>query len=200
MGSDGADSLVTVDVRYPPTNAFLRGVEVDASMTVAEFIENCVQRGLIPTTTRGPHYCIHIDGKCELTRPDATLLSANVVSGDVVDVVPLLRAGGVPGLDMTSIRDLKLDEVPQAGWVFIVRRFEELERRYEEQARQLAMEREKASSRLVATLILLLSQIVLSIGANLLTAGQSVAGLTVLAAGAGQALLATYLSFRRPRG
>lgn len=107
----------------------------------------------------------------------------------------------MPGLDNESIKLFPIDEIRNspAAITMLVKLYEELQAKHETQSQELELERFRSRDRLVSSILLLISQIVIAIGVNLLN-NHVIAGSTVIAAGALQASLAIFLTFRSRKG
>jgi len=140
-----------------------------------------------------------------------TMISAGVEKDDELAIVdamifrdPVLlgiKLNGIPGVNPQTVKDVPLQELSNqpAALVMVARQYEQLAKEFNKQSIDLEIEKQKSTDRLTATLLLLVSQVVLSLGTNLLTSNQIVPAAVVLVAGGLQALLAIYLSFRRPK-
>lgn len=186
------------------TGAKRTPVELPADVPMRRLIPALVTRMGLPTTQGGQPLSYALDHKRTGKRlgADETMESAGVQAEDMLLLLPTITAGGIPGLDMKSVMDFTLGDLLKSGeaaLVMLVRRFEELEGDNKKLRLELGIEKQKSADRLVSTLLLLVSQIVLSIGTNLLTSDQIVPGTVVIAAGSAQALLAVYFAFRKRR-
>ena len=85
--------MVRVTFRNPVTEQTLPVDELDESMTVREAVDHLIEHSFIPPARDGRHYLLAVKGKMELTRDDATLSSANVADGDVINVLVAQRGG-----------------------------------------------------------------------------------------------------------
>lgn len=178
-----------------PTDGRLITVTLDGTMTASEAIGELIANEFVHPLPLG--YNLAIKGG-PLLAANQTFADAGVGDGDTIRVIPATDAGGgIPGLDAESVGSYKIDDLRRspAALTMIVKNYEDLEARCQRLASELEAERFKSHSRLTAALLLLVAQVVLSIGAGLLpTDGKT--GTIVLVAGGLQALLATYLTFR----
>lgn len=179
-------------------------VELPADVPMRRLIPALVTKMGLPITQGGQPISYALDHKRtgKRLRDEDTMESAGVWDDDVLQLLPMVTAGGIPGLDTKSVKDFTLDDLRKSGeaaLIMMVRRFEELEEDNKQLHLELEIEKRKSADRLVSTLLLLVSQVVLSIGANLLTSSHIVAGIAVIVAGSIQALLAVHLAFRKPR-
>jgi hypothetical protein len=131
---------------------------------------------------------------------EQAIAKAGIKNGDTLRIIPSADAGGgIPGLDSRSITDFPLAELRRSlpALTMFVRLHQDLEHRHLCLSAELEAERFKSNSRLIASLLLLIGQVVISVGASVLTTDRII-GVVVIAAGALQAVLATFLTFRRP--
>ena len=172
-------------------------------MTASEAIDELIASDFIPPNPQG--YNLAIKGGKALNLSE-TFLEADVKDNDTIRIIPATEAGGgieyssIPGLKKRTSDNFTITDIqnsPEAV-IMIVNLYDDLQARYEKQTKELEKERRKADSRLIATLLLLVSQVIFSIGANLLTSNQSIA-IPVLIAGGIQALLAVFFTFRQPK-
>lgn len=165
-------------------------------MTPEEVVEDLIREGFIRSTGNG--YRLAVKGGADL-EPSVSLSNSGVKDDDVIQVIPVTLAGGLPGLKLDKNDDLTIEKLHQSQHTLnlIVRLYEQLEAKHSEVSEELQRERLRSQSRFAAALILLVSQVVLAIGANLLTQNQSI-GIAVLVAGGIQACLALFLTFRQP--
>lgn len=107
----------------------------------------------------------------------------------------------IPGVARRSRDRLTLQDIQRSpeAVALLVHLYDTLLREHRDQAALLRVETTRSSNRFTAALILLVSQVVLGVGGNLLTANRSVAVL-VLSCGGLMALLALWLSFSPSRG
>jgi len=180
-----------------PTDGRVISVTLDATMLVAEAVNELIANEFILQHAMG--YNLGVKGG-PLLQPNESFLAAGVRDGADIRVIPATDAGGgIPGLDFASVGKFNMEELRKSPEAFtmVVRMYVDLDERYERTAAQLEIERFRSQSRLTATLLLLVAQVVLSIGASLLLTNPTI-GTAVLVAGGLQALLATYLAFRQP--
>jgi DUF4097 and DUF4098 domain-containing protein YvlB len=188
-----------------PTDGRLVTVTLDESMTAAEAISELIANGFISTSPQG--YNLAVKGGRQIGQSES-FADAKVKDGDSIRIIPAADAGGkfldtpvesaIPGLrkgptDTFTVKDIQSS--PQAI-IMIVHMYDNLQLKYEQQSKQLEYERARSNDRFVATLLLLISQVVLSIGTNLLTSN-SVIAIPVLVAGILQSALAVFLTFRK---
>ena len=186
------------------TGARKTPVELPDDIEMRRLIPALVTKMGLPTSQASQPISYTFDHKRTGKRlhDEDTLASAGVQPYDELLLLPQVTAGGIPGLDSNSVRDFTLDDLRRSGeaaLVMMVRQFEELEKENRVLRDELEVEKRKSADRLVSTLLLLVSQVVLSIGTNLLTSKEILAGTSVISAGTLQALLAIYLTFRKPR-
>ena len=186
------------------TGAKKTPVELPDDVEMRRLIPALVAKMGLPTSQAGQPLPYALDHRRSGKRlhDEDTLASAGVQPNDELLLLPQVTAGGVPGLDINSVRDFTLDDLRRSGkaaLVMMVRQFEGLEKENRILRDKLEIEKRKSADRLVSTLLLLVSQVVLSIGTNLFTSNEVLAGTAVICAGALQALLAIYLTFRKPR-
>ncbi len=198
-----------------PTDGRVVDVDLDEDITAAEAIEELIAGEFIIVNPDG--YNLAKKGGSQIW-PDVSFAKAGIVSGDVIRIIPATSAGGsivpgasthvekpigsgIPGLRRTGKDSFTITDIQKSpeALIMIANMFEDLKLRYDSQARELEIERLRSNSRLTATLLLLVSQIVLSIGGNLLTQNVAV-GIAILAAGSLQALLAVFLVFKKQDG
>lgn len=188
-------SDILVYFRHPTTNE-ARKARVDSDMTPFEIICDLVEEGFLPSVADG--YQLTFKGGT-LLDTSSSLASAGVGDEDVINVLPNSRAGGLPGLKLDESDDLTIDKLHESRHTLnlIVRLYDELQTKYELLSGELEVQRLRSENRLVAALLLLISQIVLAVGANLLTQNLRI-GIVVLVVGCLQACLALFLTFRKP--
>lgn len=188
-------SNILVYIQHPETGRRQRAT-VDSALTAEEVIDDLVREGFIGWSRNG--YQLAVEGGTDLAA-SASLLSAGVKGNDVIQVLPVTEAGGLPGLKLDHDDELTIEKLHQSQHTLnlIVRLYEQLEARYSLLSEELELERFRSQSRFTAALVLLVSQVVLAIGANLLTQNRQI-GIAVLLAGGLQACLALFLTFRKP--
>jgi len=192
--------VVILDV----TGAKQTPVELPDDVEMRKLIPALVTKMGLPTTQGGEPIKYALDHRRtgKQLRSEDTMASAGVQPDDELRLLPTITAGGIPGLDINSVKDFTLDDLRKSGQValvMMVRRFEELEKENLVLRDKIEIEKRKSTDRLVSTLLLLVSQVVLSIGTNLFTANEEIAGVAVISAGILQALLAIYLTFRKEK-
>jgi hypothetical protein len=191
---------MTHDVRVNfmhPTDGRIITVTLDATMTPSEAVGELIANDFIAPLPMG--YNLAIKGGPLLPSNDS-FAKAGLKDGDTIRVVPATDAGGgIRGLDSGSVTNYKFDDLRRspAALTMVVKHYEELEARVESLTRELESERFRSQSRLTAALLLLVAQVVLSVGSGLLPT-DATTGTVVLVAGGLQAVLATYLTFREP--
>ena len=189
-----------------PTDGRVVRARVDDTMTSAEVVQELVGGGFLAPHT--PGYELVVKGGDQLPA-NQTLAAAGVKDDTVIRILPISEAGGlpvddeylaIPGVRRSKGDRLTINDIQRspAAVIMLAHMYDDLQRRYEKQACILEIERLKSNSRFTAALLLLISQLILAIGGNLLTQNQPIA-LVVLIAGGLQALLALYLSFRSPK-
>jgi hypothetical protein len=194
-----------IDVSFVhPEHGRIMAVTLDDSMTVTEAVGELLANSFLPSHPSG--YKLSKTGN--ILRGDQTFAEAGITAGSSIHIFPTTEAGGE---DSTPVRNSKgriigkgrfknvkiadLQDSPQAISL-MVHDYNVLQKRFETLAKELNDERSKSQSRFTATLLLLVSQLVLSIGANLLTSNRAIA-IPVLIAGGCQVALALYLTFRK---
>lgn len=217
----GRARLADIELNFiHPTHGDVVRARVDDAMTAQEIVFDLVRSGFLPANSLG--YTLSVKGG-EQIGLDERLSAAQVRSGASIRINPITEAGGsqtvkgikeaeskskfnsseglaIPGVRRSAGDGLTIMDIQKspAAVVMLAHMYDDLQRRYERQAHALELERLKSSNRFTAALLLLVSQLVLGIGGNLLTQNSLLAAL-VLTAGGLQALLALYLSFRTPR-
>ena len=96
------------------------------------------------------------------------------------------------------ILDVTLDDSITAAEVILELIADDLQLKYEKQGKQLELEKIRSNDNFTATVLLLISQVVLSIGTNLLASNSSIA-IMVMIAGILQTSLALYITFRKSK-
>jgi hypothetical protein len=180
-----------------PTDGRIITVTLDETMTAAECIPELIANEFIAPHSMG--YNLAIKGGPMLAA-DVPFADVPLRDGDTLRVVPATDAGGgIPGLDAGSITSYNLSDLRDspAALTMVVRQYEDLEEQNRRLQAELEVVRLTSNNRLNASLILLISQVVISVGASLFPTDRAV-GAVVIGAGILQALLATYLTFRRP--
>lgn len=180
-----------------PTNGGSVEVTLDDTMRPGEVISELVAADFIPPNSDG--YLLSDEAR-ELPG-DKALADSGVVSGTVIRIDPgTLAGGGIPGVHFDNMDRLTLQDVQRSpgAVAVLLHMYRDLQDRFDDQARELRQERRNSEGRLIAALLLLVSQVVLALGVNLLTDDRSGA-IVVLSAGSLIALLAIYFSFVRPR-
>jgi hypothetical protein len=173
-------------------------------MTAGEAISELLANNFLQPQPSG--YELSVNGK--IVGAGQTFAEAGLRNGSAIHPLPALDAGGPPtGVRnkdgarpiskgrFKNVRIADLHDSPQAI-ALIVHDYNELQRRFEGLVKELNEEKAKSQARFTATLLLLVSQVVLSIGANLLTSNKFIA-FPVLIAGCCQVALALYLTFRK---
>ena len=211
---------VTVDFIHP-TDGRIITVSLDSAITGQEAISELLANKFLDPRADG--YELVVKGTSEIIRPSQSFAEAGIRDGDHIRIVAITfgagkvkpdskeprdesngtavrdRDIGIPGLDKRTVKDFSIEDIrnsPEA-LIMIVNLYDDLQLRHEKLSNELEKERFRSRDRFVAALILLISQVVLSIGSNLLTANKVIA-VPVLIAGGLQALLALYLTFRKP--
>lgn len=196
--------MADVEISFQhPTRDRLQRAKADDGLTAEELIQDLVLEGFLLPTISG--YQLQIKNG-DLIQPHQSLKDAGVSGGAILSIVPVAEAGGqafdedyvgIPGVRKSAGDRLTLYDIQKspAAVMMLAHMLEKLQSRYDQQARILEHERLRSSSRFTAALLLLVSQVVLAIGANLLTQQKTIA-IFVLVAGGLQALLALYLTFR----
>lgn len=195
-----------------PTDGRVITVTVDNTMTATEAIGELLANNFIVPHQSG--YELAAGGN--IISGNRTFADARVEDGGVIKILTATEAGGgrseraggdtqtksargIPGLDKATIKNFSIEQIrnsPEA-MVMIVHLYDELQSKYQVVSTELERERLRSRDRFVATLLLLVSQVILSIGGNLLTSNKPIA-IPVFIAGGLQAGLALYLTFRRP--
>lgn len=188
-----------------PTDGRIITVTLEGTMTATEAVNELIGNDFISELPQGYHLAIkggHQIGHSE------SFIEVGVKDGDTIRVIPATDAGGkpwdtgiksaVPGLrkglsDTFTVKDIQSS--PQAI-IMIVNMYDDLQLKYEYQSKQLEEERVRSNDRFVATILLLISQVVLSIGTNLLTSNSMIA-IPVMVAGVLQTALALFFTFRK---
>ena len=171
-----------------------------------EAINELIQSSFIVANRNG--YNLALKGG-KLLLYNESFANAGIKDNDIIRIIPATEAGGeleaikpsaIPGLSKKVTDNFTIQDVQKSpeAIIMIVNLYDDLQARYERQTKELEYEKLKSNDRLVATLLLLVSQVILSIGANLLTSNNWVA-LPVLIAGGVQAILAVFLTFRKPK-
>lgn len=194
-----------------PTDGRTALVKLDETLTAREAIGELLANNFIPSDKNG--YSLVVKGS-EIIRQDQTFAEAKIKDADKIRIIPINYAGGkpqlyreelenrdigIPGLDKRTVKDFSIEDIrnsPEA-LIMIVHLYDDLQLRHEKLSIELERERFRSRDRFVAALLLLISQVILSIGSNLLTANNSIA-IPVFIAGGLQAALALYLTFRKP--
>jgi len=165
-----------------------RQIASNESFAKAKVVENDSIR-IIPATDAGG-----IQGK-----PKDTKKEKRTYEPAEEDKSQKYERSGIPGLEVNSsdrFTILDIQNSPEA-LIMIVNMYDDLKIKYEEKSKDFEIEKLKSNNRFVSTLLLLISQVILAIGSNLLTANKSIA-IPVLLAGIIQASLALYLAFKKP--
>jgi len=198
-----------------PTDGRILTVTLDETMTADEVIGELIANDFIAPNPQG--YNLTIKGGKALASGE-TFLEADTKDDDTIRVIPATDAGGgprpthtsvereavmdsaIPGLQKKSTDKFTVEDIQNspAALVMIVNLFDNLQVKYEKQTNELEIEKARSHSRFLASLLLLVSQVILAIGANLLTANKPIA-IPVLIAGGIQAFLAIFLTFRKPK-
>ncbi len=203
---------ISVDFIHP-TDGRLMTATLDRAITAQEVIGELLASNFIDQHDGG--YFLVAKGTGAVIRSAETFAEAQVVNGDILRIVRSTNGGGhyvkdydggqhkvetgIPGLDKRTVKQFSIEDIrnsPEA-LIMIVNLYDDLQLRHEKLSTDLERERSRSRDRFVAALLLLISQIVLAIGANLLTANKGIA-IPVLVAGGLQASLALYLTFRKP--
>lgn len=196
-----------------PTDGRLLTVELDDEITAQEAIAELIAADFIPSTPAG--YSLAIKGGA-LLGPVDSFASRSIEKNSILRVIPNTDAGGaplstpqlsqnnhsgVPGLDGSSIPRFSIDEVRQspAATIMLVNMYDDLLLKHEKMATELDHERSKSRDRFVSSILLLVSQLIIAIGVNLLNS-HLVGGVAVIFAGGLQASLALYFTFRTSKG
>jgi len=184
-------------------------VELPDDVPMRRLIPALVTKMSLPTLQAGNAIVYKLDHKSSGRRlgDDDTLVSAGVRQDDILTLLPEVTVGapfqmeGIPGVNPRTVQDIPLQDLANspAALVMVARQYELLAKEFNRQAVDLEIERQKSTDRLTATLLLLVSQVVLSLGTNLLTSNQVIPAIVVLVAGGLQGLLAIYLSFRKTK-
>jgi len=203
-----------------PTDGRIITVSLDSTITGQEAINELLANHFLDPHADG--YELVIRGTSEIIRSSQSFAEAGVRDGDKIRIVPVTFGGGkvsdskglrdkpngsavrdrgigIPGLDKRTVKDFSIEDIQNSpeALIMIVHLYDDLQLRHEKLSTELEKERFRSRDRFVAALLLLISQVVLSIGSNLLTANKVIA-VPVLIAGGLQALLALYLTFRKP--
>jgi hypothetical protein len=188
-----------------PTDGRLLTVTLDGTITSLEAINELIANAFILGLAQD--YSLAIKGGREIGHSES-FIEAGVKDDNTIRIIPSISAGGgtskseirsaVPGLrknpsDTFTVKDIQSS--PQAI-IMIVNMYDDLQLKHEHQSKQLEMERLRSNDRFVATVLLVISQIVLSIGTNLLTSNATI-GIPVMMAGVLQTALALFLTFRK---
>jgi len=198
-----------------PTDGRILTVTLDETMTAQEVIGELLANDFVLPFEEG--YTLAVMGG-EIIRQDQTFDEAKIRDGDKIRIIPSASAGGkgqlyhkepkkepskresgIPGLDKRTVKDFSIEAISNSpeAIIMIVHLYDDLQLRHEKLSTELEIERFRSRDRFVATLLLLISQVVLSIAGNLLTSNNSIA-VPVFIAGGLQAALALYLTFRKP--
>lgn len=199
--------MADLDVSFlHPTDGRTVSVTLSDFITATEAIGELINNHFIDANRDG--YNIAVKGGRQLL-PSETFADAGIKDNDIIRIIPATLAGGeleaikpsaIPGLSKRDTDKFTIQDVQKSpeAIIMIVNLYDDLQAKYERQAKELEYERLKSNDRLVATLLLLVSQVILSIGVNLLTSSNWIA-LPVLVAGGAQAILAVFLTFRKPK-
>jgi hypothetical protein len=192
---------VSVQFRHP-TDGRLLTVSLDDSITAQEAIAELIFADFIAPNPQG--YGLAIVGG-DMIVPSESFAKAGVKDSDYVRVLPATDAGGggIPGLKNSDDTYTRKELAGSRSSLIMLEHFykdlehkyEDLHRKYEIQAKQLEDEKVRSNNNFTSTLLLLISQVVLSIGTNLLTSNSLIA-IPVMIAGVLQTLLALYLTFK----
>jgi hypothetical protein len=189
-----ADKLL--NFMHPTTGAKLP-VTLDDGLTGSDVVSLLIGNNFIVPNRVG--YDLGLKGGAML-KADQPLASAGVKDGDTLRVIhPTEAGGGIPGLDAGSVMKFNVAELRRSppALTMAIRLYDDLEYRYLCLNADMEVEKFKSTSRLTASLLLLVAQVVIAVGASVLPTNSTV-GAVVLCAGGLQALLATYLTFRVP--
>lgn len=189
-----------------PTDGRIIRVSLDDALTGEEVVEELIHNAFLQPSKQG--YLLTVKGGDEVDLRKS-FAQAGIRGGEHILIRPVSEAGGrpteeqlfaIPGVRRSSGDRLTVQDIQQspAAVIMLAHMHDDLQRRFDSQARMLEYERLRSENRFSASLILLISQLVLALGVNLLTQNESVAAL-VLAAGGLQAALALYLTFRKPK-
>lgn len=183
-------------------------VELDGSMTAEEAIGELTEARFLEARSAG--YSLAKKGGHQL-ESNISLEKAGIQNGDIIRVIPSTDAGGppealverkpsaVPGLSKSASDNFTIKDIQRSpeAVVMMVHLYDDLKDKSDKQAQALETERLRANDRFGATVLLFMSQFILSIGASLLTQNSPM-GTPVIVTGGVQAIVALYLTFRKP--
>jgi len=190
-----------------PTDGKVINVTLDDSMTGQEVIGELIANDFVPMSNQG--YNLAIMGGVEL-KISKTFSENGVKNNDTIRVIPATDAGGyfspadsIPGFEKAPKEKYnfsKLIESPQSVQMIVHLYQDALEEnktlyeKIEDKNILLEQERLKSNNRLTASLLLIISQIVIGIGCSIIISHKEI-GTWVIIAGFLQSLLAIFLNF-----
>jgi len=187
-------------------------VTLDGEMTGREVIQELVANDFVPSNDNG--YNLALKGGHQLDN-SKTLAENSIRNNDIIRVIPATDAGGgyycptdsVPGFDKASKQKFNIDELmnsPQSVHMIVHMYQDALEenkilyQKIDEKNGLLEVERLNSNNRLVSSILLVVSQIVIGIGCGIILTSQEI-GLWVIIAGFAQSLLAIFLNLYKPK-
>jgi hypothetical protein len=194
-----------------PSDGGILGVILNDSITAEEAVMELIAAKFITPSQEG--YLLAIKGGA-LLQSQESFAYAGVVNDAIISILPITSAGGdtevkgesnsekgnketsIPGLRKTIHDTFTIQDIvssPQAT-TMIVHMYDDLQLKYERQSKHLEHEITRSNNNFTSTILLLISQVILSIGSNLLTSNQLIA-IPVMIAGALQTSVALYLTF-----
>lgn len=204
-----------------PTDGRMISVTMDNTMTPSEVIAELILNNFIPPTPND--YSLAVKGGNMLTA-NKTFYNDGVVDGDVIRVIKnkdsvnedssdynyvsqnkldndISVSSSIPGLRKKTTDKFTIEDVRNSPStiVMIINLYDDLKVKYEEKEKELEIEKLRSNSRFLASLILLVSQFILTIGVNLLTSNKIDIAIPILVAGGIQSLVGIYLTFRTPK-
>jgi hypothetical protein len=196
-----------------PTDGRIITVDVDDSMTPNEAINELIAANFIPPSDE---YSLAIKGG-GILEGKSTFDLGGVKDGDTIRIIPATDGGGyksetksgksftIPGLTAAPNKEFNIEELVKSPDAIhmIVHLYQNLEKenknleeKIDHQSLLLEVERSKSNNRLVGTVLLIVSQIIMGIGGNLVASNQKI-GILIITAGFAQALGAVYLNFHK---
>jgi hypothetical protein len=186
-----------IDLRFMhPVDGRIVKVTLDGSMTGREAINELVINNFIQRSEYG--YQLAVKGGNAIGT-DKSFEEQKIKPGEILRILPMTDAGGgVPGLERSTVKNFTVNDLMNspASITMLIRMYEDLTERYEQSAKKLEYERRKSSDRLVSSLLLLVSQVIMSIGTNIIITNLQI-GAVMISTGLLQSRVAIYLTFRQ---
>jgi hypothetical protein len=182
-------------------------IETPLDIKTEDFIKELATALQLPMTDAEGHLVAwRLDNKDvgNTLTSDQTLEQNGVRDGHGFALIRQMTAGGIPGFSSQSLKQLTVNDIANSKEALMLfshhyenlqDKYDSLEIRNETLKSELDKYKQKSQERLVATILLFVSQFIVSLGTSFFSEGNLKVAIPVLLVGVIQAILAIYLAF-----